>query len=318
MNKFNFKIASFLFVALVCFPFTARAASFELGGASAPAVVGETVRVPVYLNFSQEKVSIAKVDVQFPRDLLWAKSFTLADGWLPVPGEEFNLINNGRGIVLGTAGLRKDIIPPVGPSAEEQRPKLFGTIEFIAVGEGLAEIKIGNDSLALNDKNENTLGKSGGVKLAILASVAQQSLPARLFDMRLELAGNSLRPGDPLVSRVIFQSFGRVPTPVDMFFSITDESGKILAGSEGNIVVEIDAVFSKKFENLNLPAGNYVLHLTTRYDTKVEDNFSAPFSVRTTVGPPLIVGGATIFLLCFSIFLFFLRRGKKHPLVIAL
>lgn len=304
---FTFFIVNFVFCVSV------NAASFEFDNASESVKAGDVVRILIFIDSKDEseRVSIVNARFIFPRELLWAKSFILASGWVPVAGEEYHILDNGTGMVYEAAGIESEAATRV----------LFGTLEFIAVGEGIAEIEIGKGSFIFNRENKNILeeydpfaGISIGKKNTIVnitASPLGEVFPLALFDIHVKLSEDTLSSGDTLISSVMFENFGQAPTPVDMFFLITDETGKIYDSSKGSAVVETESVFIKKFEDLNLPPGNYTFNVNTRYNVNIEDDFRIPFIVRSDVYLWWIVSGVSFLLLVF-ILAFFSRSRKKH------
>lgn len=292
-------------IILSCAPATLFAASFELGQPLSTVAEGDTVRVPVYVDAESELAVIVDARIQFPRELLWAKSFMVAPGWLAVPGAEYNYIDNGRGAAHATAGFEGGI--------SEQA--LFGTLEFIVISAGVAEVRVLDDSLISNVENGDILAeeKMAIAVIEISALGSAGSVPPRLFDIGLKLASDKIKIPEPLIAHVVFQSFGAVPTPVDIFFLVTDKTGKILASSEESLVVETEAVFTKEFEDLALPPGNYTFHAHTRYNTDVEDDFYASFSVRSKFSWWWVVSGTMAALVAAILLLFIInRQSQKH------
>ena len=107
----------------------------------------------------------------------------------------------------------------------------------------------------------------------------EEELPSQLFDISLELDNTTVSDIANLVARVIFESFGTEPTPVDLTFRILDEQAKEVHREKDSIVVETEAVFTKKFEGLTFPKGKYTLVLKTLYNVDVEDEFRADFEI---------------------------------------
>jgi len=105
-------------------------------------------------------------------------------------------------------------------------------------------------------------------------------IPEQLFDINLELDNSELDSTSDLVARVIFVSFGQVPTLVDLTFRILDQKGNELDIRKDEITVETERVFIQKFEDLDLPVGQYILELTTLYNIDVEDKFYADFKIK--------------------------------------
>lgn len=280
-------------VIILCVPVVTSAASFEFTESESPILIGDTIRVSIYIDAKidaeDESVSIADLRIMFPRESLWAKSFTVAPGWLIAPDEEYNSIDNGRGTLRATAGFEGGF--------SGRMP--FGTLEFVAVGPGIAEIGVAPDSMILNARNESMVTDSNTLlpRIVIASLESATETPTQLFDIRLLLEHQVFSPEDPITFRAHFNSFGAVPTPVEMFFTITDESGKIVTTSHESLVVETDAVFTKRLEHLDLPPGAYEMHMNTRYNVQVEDDFHVSFLVRPRFSPFLIIFGAVLALL---------------------
>lgn len=108
-------------------------------------------------------------------------------------------------------------------------------------------------------------------------------LPEQLFDITLTIDDRVLTSVRELVARLTFTSFGRVPTPVDVTFSILDEEGNEVYRDEGeavDITVETEGLLTKTFEEIELLPGTYRLVAVTRYDENIVDEFSQQFEIR--------------------------------------
>lgn len=112
-----------------------------------------------------------------------------------------------------------------------------------------------------------------------LVSLDTDKIPDQLFDINLEIDDNLISDIGNLTVRVIFVSFGKVPTPVDLDFSILDSKGEVIHSVKDYIVVETEAVLQKKFFNLNLSLGKYTLILNTLYSHDVADEFRQNFEI---------------------------------------
>lgn len=257
------------------------AATFELAVPSEETRVGDEVRIPVYIDAPEgETAVITSAEILFPETMIWVKSLELAPGWLPVVGEEYQSLDNGAGVVLKTAGFEGGV----------SGRALFGTVLGIATGVGDASLSAGDRSYLLDKDNRDILRKGAPVTLKIQPVPAQSGLPPELFDIRLELAERVLAPGEPPTARVVFQSFGYVPTPVDMFFTVTNADGVVVASSEESVVVETETVFTKRFDDIALTRGRYAYHVVTRYDANIVDDFTAPFEVVSLRRTGVIIG----------------------------
>lgn len=271
-------------IALLSFHDSAFAAEFELVVPFAPVYVGDIIQIPVYVNSPHEDIVIAQANIVFPETMMWAKSFTLAPGWLPVVGGEYHTLDNGHGSLRKTAGFEGGISGRIR----------FGTFEGILLGAGDAEVSIIDTSFLFGKSNNNVFQKNDRARFLILDAPSHAGLPSALFDIHVELADDTVTSPEPLVARTIFQSFGSIATPVDIFFTVVDSTGKVFAEAQESVVVETETVFTKRFEELNLPVGHYTLRVNTRYKGNVEDEFSAPFTVVSSGRLRWVVGGGAV------------------------
>ncbi len=110
---------------------------------------------------------------------------------------------------------------------------------------------------------------------------------SQLFDISLELDDNTIDDIKELVARVIFESFGTEPTPVDMTFVVVSEEDGEMYRVLADTVVETEAVYTQTFENVEIDFsdGKYTLVLTTLYNVDVEDEFKADFWIG--IKPPI-------------------------------
>lgn len=102
----------------------------------------------------------------------------------------------------------------------------------------------------------------------------------------LSAAGISLSLNDSLIQNpdelsvfVTFESFGTVPTDVNLTFIILDEFENEYAVDKDFFVVTTEEVLRKKFKALFLPEGKYTLVLQTLYNVDVFDEFKVEFEI---------------------------------------
>lgn len=114
-------------------------------------------------------------------------------------------------------------------------------------------------------------------------NITETKIPTQLFDINLEIDDATVSSVRDLAARVVFVSFGREPTPVDLSFSILNDEGREVyfdLGREVDIVVETEGVFNQSFKDApELPAGKYILILDTLYNSNVTDEFRAGFEI---------------------------------------
>ena len=101
----------------------------------------------------------------------------------------------------------------------------------------------------------------------------------QLFDISLSLDDSFIQSSDKLSAVVTFESFGDVPTPVNLTFIILDVSGNEIHKVEDSITVTTEEVLRKNFRGLNLAEGRYTLVLQTLYNIDVFDEFKQDFEI---------------------------------------
>ncbi len=102
----------------------------------------------------------------------------------------------------------------------------------------------------------------------------------RLLDIKLELESNSLAKSSDLFAFIKFDSFGDVPTLINLDYVITDADGQVVYEEVGDVTVETEKSITKDFKNLNLKKGEYTLYLRTLYNIEVRDEFKQTFVVK--------------------------------------
>ena len=115
-----------------------------------------------------------------------------------------------------------------------------------------------------------------------LVSLHSSAIPNQLFDINLELDETKIEDINELNARVIFFSFGKIPTPVDLDFTILNSRGDVIHTVKDYIVVETEAALQKKFEGLDLAPGKYSLLVNTLYNIDVADEFRQDFEIKKT------------------------------------
>ena len=118
------------------------------------------------------------------------------------------------------------------------------------------------------------------VLLPNILLLARAEMPRQLFDIKMELEDRLMQSSDELAAVIRYESFGSVPTPVDLTFTILDGSGNVIHSEKGDIVVETENIQRKKFRGLNLAEGKYTFVFKTVYNVDVSDEFRADFEIR--------------------------------------
>jgi hypothetical protein len=99
----------------------------------------------------------------------------------------------------------------------------------------------------------------------------------QLFDIKMELYTSSFYNLDEFGAKVIFESFGSEPTPVNLTFIIYDELDNQVYRKQSSVTVETEYVLFENFEDLDIKPGKYLLVLRTIYNVDVEDYFEQNF-----------------------------------------
>lgn len=114
----------------------------------------------------------------------------------------------------------------------------------------------------------------------------------QLFDISLQLDSRVIESSRDLSLRVVFESFGEEPTPVELTFFIYDVFGNELYRKDLKTIVETEEVVFVDFLDFVAPYGDYVLVMRSFYNVGVEDYFEEPFEIRREISfwPFLILG----------------------------
>ena len=118
--------------------------------------------------------------------------------------------------------------------------------------------------------------------------------PEQLFDISVMLENANISKASDLEVVIDFFSFGRVPTPVDIAYSILNEENQIVFKDSGIAGVETEQIVRKRFSSLSLIGGKYTLLVKTRYNVDVVDEFRNDFVVREA-GEDVFATSAKIF-----------------------
>ncbi len=244
----------------------------------------ESFSILVGIDAKGVKNYTVKLELEFPAEFLEITSFNFTSNWIALSQPGYDLIDNAKGLLIKTAGWPGGFL--------DSKP--FGTVFFRAKKQGKGIIKAGAASFVLDAENQDVLTAKPEVSVVIIKKVIPEEvvpeevvpeveipeeIPEYLFDINLEIDQYSIVDIKDLTSRVIFTSFGRAPTPVDLTFAILDEFGQEIYSEKDYLVVETEEVLTKKFEELEIPSGKYTLRLTTLYNIDVRDEFTQDFEI---------------------------------------
>ena len=154
-------------IVLASFSFNVQAAAnFSFSPGEISAKTGQNFNLSVSIDPQGVKIYTAKVEINFPADLLKPESFSFGPGWMPLSQTEYDLTDNANGILIKTAGYAGGIAGAAN----------FGTITFSAKKEGSGIIKTGDSSMALNADSQNNL--SGFSQISFLISKPATPAPS--------------------------------------------------------------------------------------------------------------------------------------------
>jgi len=108
---------------------------------------GQSFKVVVKVDPQGIKNYTAKIQIQYPAELLEVRAFTLGDGWMILSQPGYDLVDNTKGILIKTAGYPGGVSELI----------TFSTVLFSAKKTGEGIIKIGGDSVVLDGDNHNVL-----------------------------------------------------------------------------------------------------------------------------------------------------------------
>ncbi len=161
MKKYLLTILLGAFGAMILVAPALAATSVSFTPVSVSASQGQSFTLTLGVNPQGVKNYTAKIEFYYPADLLEARSFTFANGWMPLPLPGYDLIDNTNGVSIKTAGY------PGGVSS----PVTFGTVSFIAKKSGNGTIALSGNSFVLDANNQNALaGASAQTAVAISAA----------------------------------------------------------------------------------------------------------------------------------------------------
>jgi len=144
---------------------------------------GQNFNVAVQIDPESVKNYTAKIQIQYPAELLTAESFTFGGNWMALSQPGYDLIDNENGVLIKTAGY------PSGFS----KAVTFGTVSFSTKKVGNGIIKIGGESVVLDGTNHNVFGNAV-VQSSIIITASlppaeqlippeEETAPPALFDI---------------------------------------------------------------------------------------------------------------------------------------
>jgi len=148
-NSFILSIAATIAVSGFFVATPALAAStFSLSPSNISITRGQSFDMTIRIDPAGLKNYTVKTGLQYPSDMLEVKHFAFGAGWMALSQSGYDLIDNKNGVLIKTAGY---------PSGFSEN-KIFGVVSFSAKKTGSGIIEIKDNSLVLDQRNQNVLG----------------------------------------------------------------------------------------------------------------------------------------------------------------
>jgi len=113
-----------------------------------------------------------------------------------------------------------------------------------------------------------------------LIEVGEAGVLGELLDVSFNLEKKVISDPSELLAFVNFESFGVVPSNVDLTFTIIDSDDNEVYRKVDRIVVVTEEFLEWDYENLNIPAGKYTAKMGINYGKNLFHEFSQDFRIR--------------------------------------
>ncbi|MDO8557448.1 MAG: hypothetical protein Q7R98_03220 [Candidatus Jorgensenbacteria bacterium] len=123
------------------------ATTFSFSPANISVKEGQEVTLNIAIDPHGVKNYTVKTELNYPMDLLEAKSFSFESGWIAISRAGYDVMDNSNGLLIKTAGY------PGGISGVAP----FGSVSFIAKKSGNGTVSVGSNSLVLDATSKNAL-----------------------------------------------------------------------------------------------------------------------------------------------------------------
>lgn len=154
--------------------------------------------------------------------------------------------------------------------------------------------------------NQEFFEKESSLKKTEFCIDDECEIPSQLFDIEFGLREVLIENSNKLETIVIFESFGTLPTPVDLTFIILNESGNEIYEEKIRIIVETENIIGWNYGGLSkLSSGKYVAVLQTLYNTDVFDEFKQEFEISGKL-PILIEKHTFLFIFFLGVIIFYI------------
>lgn len=134
------------------------------------------------------------------------------------------------------------------------------------------------------------------------------------MEAKLELQDNILHKSEILTALVVLHNFESEPTDTNIEYSILDESGEEVFSGKDYFSVETEEIITKKFGELSLRPGRYLLVMKIIYNDGTEEESVQEFRIEEEETKYLnyVLSGFSVFLIIFFLILLIKNRMKEH------
>jgi cell division septation protein DedD len=150
MKKSTIAILSSLALTLLLTTPALAATNLSLVPQNISVTKGQNFNVTVSLDPQGAKNYTAKIELQYPADLIEIKTFSFGNNWMVLSQPGYDLIDNNNGKLIKAAGYPAGFSTPVN----------FGTIVFSAKKTGSGNIQLGANSFIYDANNQNVINKT--------------------------------------------------------------------------------------------------------------------------------------------------------------
>lgn len=166
----------FVFLAIFAFRGTADASTtVSFDSSEIKTNLNGDFSVKVYVNsLGSSRDYTVRTALRFSGEQLDIKSWELANNWMPLLAEGYDLIDNEEGLFVKTAGY------PGGWSGKV----LLGTITFNSKQSSIAKIEVSNQTFSLDENGDNVFTDGEEVKVTVLNS--NGTMPTKSYTLPLE------------------------------------------------------------------------------------------------------------------------------------
>lgn len=199
----------------------------------------------------------------------------------------------------------------------------YGDIAYGSGCYGLSNCTTGeSEETPISDRISSSEDESGGFATVSHYSAAEKSpeeIPDALLDVTFKIEEPQLNNSRRLISVTTFQNFGTTFFPVNLEYNVYNDHSELVYSTTDVVDISTEDVAIKRFEDLHLLSGEYVLELVIRY-SNVTEKFNQKFEVSERPSEPLlksrfllmVASGLFISTLIILLTIYFLSKKRRY------